>query len=56
MFKDTRTTVTVIVSLIAYLVAVFGIQVDTATQVHIVGVALFVLGLLSRDSANGGKD
>lgn len=47
-----KTTVTAIVGLIAMLAAKFGFNVDVQTQLAIVTVVLFVIGILAKDGGN----
>lgn len=50
-----KTTITAIVGLIAMVAAKFGLEVSVETQVAIVTVALFVIGLLVQDGGNTPK-
>lgn len=48
-----KTSLTVIIGAIAYLVAIFGIEVSQEVQSAIVVVVLFCVGLFAKDSGTG---
>lgn len=50
-----KTTITAIVGLIAMLGAKFGFDVDIQTQLAIVTVVMFVLGIFAQDGGNTPK-
>lgn len=49
MFQNPKTTITAIVAAVAYIVAVFGIQVGPEVQSAIVTIAIFLIGLFAAD-------
>lgn len=48
-----KTSLTVIIGAIAYLVAIFGIQVSQEVQSALVVTILFFVGLFAKDSGTG---
>ncbi len=50
-----RTTLTAVIGAIAYIVAVFGIQVTPEVQSALVVVILFFVGLFAKDGSTGSQ-
>lgn len=53
--SNLRTTLTGIVTAAAYLVGVWGFEVDPAVQDSIVVLGLFLIGLFARDAKKDGE-
>lgn len=56
MFSDIRTTLTVIIGAVAYVVALFGFHITAEQQISLVVVILMFLGFFSRDAAAAARD
>lgn len=53
--KDWKTTLSAVVTGVAWLLAAFGFEVSAEVQNAIVVVGLFVTGLLAKDAKGGGQ-